>query len=481
MKLGIGVHFSAPHLAVAGLIVCFVSVIGWPVWLKILVGAGVSLLAVVAVGDRLITRWLSLAVGNRRRPRSPILSAAQVGSIAFPGTGVAVRWEGDDLVALVALTPRPFTPTIITDRGVTLHDDVVDTRLVENVLACLGFDAAGDVVSAGWRVARSAPAPVYGMYEQIQGLDPAPAFRRTWVVIRVDPYRVLPVSGWRGQGVAAVANAVAAAATRMAEALAKAGVDARTSSSFDQFDALTGVHDEIVEQRWSTLRHRGAYTTVFSAPGGPDAWWSVRADRTVTRTRVRVGVPARTVVALTTVRPIERDPSGWMRLRGTQFDAWLGNTSIGDEHRSLPVGSAGVLVGRTAVDDYKVYVPFDVVESVLQVADPMLATHVAVRAAAVGAALCLPPGFRAHAASLGAVVGEPAFFEWAGPGVRTWLGNQRGEHAIGFNPRMIVLPRGRIALTPILAREESVLGLRWGADRGPVDRRQKVTEGVFCD
>jgi hypothetical protein len=161
-------------------------------------------------------------------------------------------------------------------------------------------------------------------------------------------------------------------------------------------------------------------------------------------------------------------------LRGTQFDAWLGDTAIADEHRGLPVGSAGMLVGRTVVDDYKVYVPFDAVDSALQVGDPMLATHVAVRAAAVGATLCLPPGFEAHAACLGAVVGEPAYMQWTGSGVCTWLGDQRGEHVIGFSPRMIVLPRGRIALTPILAREESVLGLRWSTDRGRVSRRQPV-------
>ena len=457
----VGVDVGAAHLGVAGLLVVYViAFAGWPVWGKLPLVLVICVLAVVTIDDWLASRWLMLAITNRwRRVRRPVLSATGLGCIACPGEQVAVRWEGEQLVALVGLAPRPFTPTIITAEGATLHDDCVDTQLVHDVMCQLGCEVSVDVVSAGWRVAHSAPAPVWGFYEQIQGSDPAPAFRRTWIVVRVDPYRVLPGSRWRGEGVAAVATTVVAAATRIAEALASSGVDARPQCSFDQFDELTGADEVIAEHGWSALCLRGAYTTVFSAAGGPDAWWSQRADRTVTRTRIRVGEAPRSVVALTTLRPIERDPAGWIRLRGTQLDALGGATPIIDRHRFLPIGSAGMLVGRTAVDDLKVYVSFDAAEAVLQVGDGLLAVHVVMRAAALGAALCLPAGLGSHAASLGAEVGDPGFFRWVGCGVRTWLGGQPAGHVIRFDPHRIVLPRSRIELAPIRAGEETVLGL----------------------
>ena len=61
-----------------------------------------------------------------------------------------------------------------------------------------------DVVSAGWRVFPQCPAAVRGSYEQLQGSDPAPGFRRSWLVLRVDPHAVVAGVRWRGGGVAAV-------------------------------------------------------------------------------------------------------------------------------------------------------------------------------------------------------------------------------------------------------------------------------------
>lgn len=68
---------------------------------------------------------------------------------------MAVRWQGEHLVAVIDLIPRPFTPTVVVD-GKANTDDVVDTRLLEQLLAVHGPDLEADVVSAGFRVGKTA-------------------------------------------------------------------------------------------------------------------------------------------------------------------------------------------------------------------------------------------------------------------------------------------------------------------------------------
>ena len=104
----------------------------------------------------------------------------------MPGDHVAVRWQGDHLVAAIELVPRPFTPTVIV-YGEAFTDDVVDTRLVERLVAAHCPELEADVVSAGYRVGKTAPSSLVALYEQVVGPYPAPANRRTWIVLRADP------------------------------------------------------------------------------------------------------------------------------------------------------------------------------------------------------------------------------------------------------------------------------------------------------
>ncbi|TEA09131.1 ESX-1 secretion system protein EccE1 [Mycobacteroides salmoniphilum] len=461
-------------MAIAAVVVQTVMITNWPLWVKIALSLIVAVLAVVAIDQRLASRWLKLAVRNRRPAQMPTIAGEQVGCIALPGEDVALRWEGDELVALIALHPNPFTPTIVVG-GRTIHDDCVDSALVEKLLARSGPEFSADIVSAGWRVARSAASAVSGQYEQMIGTDPCPAFRRSWILVRVDPV-ALPMSTtfWRGGGLRGAANALVSAATRLAMGLSGAGVDARLAPNFKSYIELTGVG--AVQRSWTTLRQPGSCTTVFSAPGGPDSWWSERADRTVARLRVQTGQAPRSVVALTTSRPIERDPDGWIRLRGTQFEALRGFTPVRDVHHEIPVGSAGILVGQTvpsaaAPTPAPVYVPFDGAEAALDVSDPALLLQFAFRAAAAGAGVCLPRGYEAQAAALNAPVDGYAVVHWPDPVGRTWLaGRTDVKQSVLLSVRRIVLPRGRgaavddeklsFAIQPINGAEDAVLGLR---------------------
>ena len=55
---------------------------------------------------------------HRRAPDAP--SEPAVGATVMPGDHVAVRWQGDYLMSVIELVPRPFTPTVIVD-GRGLH------------------------------------------------------------------------------------------------------------------------------------------------------------------------------------------------------------------------------------------------------------------------------------------------------------------------------------------------------------------------
>lgn len=96
-----------------------------------------------------------------------------------------MRWQGEFLVAVIELIPRPFTPTVIVD-GQAHTDDMLDTGLVEELLSVHCPDLEADIVSAGYRVGNTAAPDVVSLYQQVIRTDPAPANRRTWIVLRAD-------------------------------------------------------------------------------------------------------------------------------------------------------------------------------------------------------------------------------------------------------------------------------------------------------
>ena len=71
----------------------------------------------------------------------------------MPGDPRGGASAGQYLVAVIELIPRPFTPTVIVS-GEADTDDVVDTRLVEQLIAAHCPDLEADVVSAGTASAR---------------------------------------------------------------------------------------------------------------------------------------------------------------------------------------------------------------------------------------------------------------------------------------------------------------------------------------
>src|SRR4029078_10093866 len=116
------------------------------------------LAAVGSVRVRRLTGWVAAVFSLRRRhrnvPEQP--SEPAVGATVLPGDHVAVRSQDVYLVSAIELVPRPFTPTVIVS-GQAYTDDVVDTRLVEQLVTAHCPDLEADVASSGYRVGTTAP------------------------------------------------------------------------------------------------------------------------------------------------------------------------------------------------------------------------------------------------------------------------------------------------------------------------------------
>ena len=420
-------------------------------WLGITLAVIIGLAAVVTVRGRRLTGWVAALFAWRRRHRQPPATPSEpaVGATVIPGDHVALRWQGDHLVSAIELIPRPFTPTVIVN-GEAFTDDVVHTRFVEELLSAYCPDLEADVVSSGYRVGKTAPAALVALYEQVVGPYPAPANRRTWIVLRADPERTRRSALRRDAGLSGPAQYLVASTTRIADHLASHGVDARPARSFDDYDRATEISFE--RETWSMIKGRSTFTAAYVAPGGPDVWWSARADHTLTRVRVAPGeAPTATVLLTTLANP--STPRGFSCLYGGQRAALLGESPVTDRHYELPVGSAGVLVGETA-DRYPVYMPFDDVDVSINLGDARLFTQFVVRSAAAGAVVTLAPQFREFAGYINARVGQVPKVVW--PNATTYLGAHAGVGQVMLRQNYIATPRHKqLPIRLINPREES--------------------------
>ncbi|KJX75908.1 type VII secretion protein EccE [Mycobacterium lepromatosis] len=420
-------------------------------WAGIALVVLVVILTLVQFSGRWLSGWLMALYSFSRRSRKPLDTPSEsvIGATVKPADQVAMRWQNGFLVSVIELIPRPFTPTVIVD-GEAQTDDLLETQLLEHLLSVHCPDLEAVVVSAGYRVGHAASPDVVNLYQQVIGADPAPAYRRTWVMLRADPVRTRKSAQRRDAGAAGLARYLIASTTRIADQLASHGVDAVCGQSFDRVDHATDVG--FVQEKWSMIQGRDAYSVAYTAPAGPDAWWSARADHTITRVRVAPGkIPQATVVLTTRGEP--KTPCGFYRLRGAQQPALLGQSFVAYQHCQLPIGSAGVLVGET-VNRCAVYMPFDDVDVSVSLGDVQTFTQFVVRAAAAGGIVTLGQQFEKFARLIGGHIGPVAKVAW--PNAITYLGPYPGSERVILKQDTIGTPRHRkLPIRQISPPEES--------------------------
>ncbi|MDT5174966.1 MAG: hypothetical protein QOG37_2217, partial [Mycobacterium sp.] len=181
MSFPIRLKFSTGHTLVLAVlappaILLFLHTRHW--WVGVALVAVGAIVAFVTFFGRRITGWVATVFAWLRRHRKPpdVPSEPEVGATVKPGDHVAVRWRRNVLIAVIELKPRPFTPTVVVD-GQAHTDDVLDTRLLQELLSVHCPDLEADVVSAGFRVGSTAAPDVVNLYQQVIGADPAPANR----------------------------------------------------------------------------------------------------------------------------------------------------------------------------------------------------------------------------------------------------------------------------------------------------------------
>lgn len=448
-----GFRATMAHTVIVAAVTPAVLVMYWNTqyrWWCVAGVAVVALLAVVTFRGRRLLGWIGAMCAwlmrHRTAPSAP--SQPAVGATVMPADHVAVRWEGRFLVALIELVPRPFTPTVIVD-GRVHTDDVVDTALVEQLLSIHCPDMSADVVSAGRRVGDTAPSDLVDLYTTIVGTDPAPAHRRTWVVVRADPSLTERSARRRDSGVAGLARYLVASTTRLADQLAGHGVDARCARSFDDYDHATEI--SFVREKWSRIRGESTFTAAYTAAGGPDVWWAAQADHTITRVRVTPGRAPSSTVVLTTATKV-KSPKGFSRISGGQRAAVRGDVRSADRHCHVPIGSAGVLVGQTT-GKCPVYMSFDDVDTSITLGDALSFMQFASRAAAAGGVVTLEPQFRDFADMIGARTGVESKVIW--PQATTYLGPHPGLDRVMLRSNVIGTPRHRkLPIQPVTAPDE---------------------------
>ncbi|AWV47051.1 hypothetical protein JK2ML_0042 [Mycobacterium leprae Kyoto-2] len=407
-------------------------------WAGIALVVLVVILTLVEFSGRWLSGWLMALYSFFRRSSKPLDTPSEpvIGATVKPADQVIMRWQDGFLVSVVELIPRPFTPTVIVD-GEAQTDDLLETQLLEHLLSVHCPDLEAVVVSAGYRVGHVASLDVVNLYQQVIGADPAPAHRRTWIMLRADPVRTRKSAQRRDAGVAGLARYLIASTTRIADQLASHGVDAVCGHSFESVDHATDVG--FMQEKWSMMRGQNAYSVAYTAPAGPDAWWSARADHTITRVRVAPGkTPQATVVLTTLGKP--KTPCGFYRLHGAQQPALLGRSFVAYQHCQMPIGSAGVLVGET-VNRCSVYMPFDDVDVSVSLGDVQTFTQFVVRAAAAGGIVTLGQQFEKFARMIGGQIGSVAKVAW--PNATTYLDPYPGSERVILKHDIIGTPRHR--------------------------------------
>lgn len=364
-----------------------------------------SLVAVAAVAllmlSVVLVTWRgaplsTLLWGRIRRRRVDVTAKAESSDhrLRWTTTSAAIRADGYDLVAVVAVDGPSHAPSVLDHHQVksaaTLPVNVVADALRQFDVKLSGID----IVSAGHRRAPASHHHHSDTYTTIVGDHSAVGQRRTWCVLRLNTFDNAAAVASRDS----VAATLSACAQRLVTELIAHRCPARVVSGAELDDAdaalLTGI-DSQVQSGWGGLSTPVGTLASYSLTPAEissatlDRLWSPDTDATATTVQlrrasmgeVRIGAMVRYVTA----GPQHRAPLTGLNPLSGRHDLGLlsglihpavppvlapQRPLVDDEDLRAPIGATGIIVG-TLPSGHPLLVP-------LQSADPASTSTVTV-------------------------------------------------------------------------------------------------------
>jgi type VII secretion protein EccE len=366
-------------------------------WSLVAVAAGVLLMLGVVLVTWRGAPLSTLLWGRIARRRVDVTTNAESSEhrLRWTTTSSAIRADGYDLVAVVAVDGASHSPSVL-DHHQVKSAATLPVRVVADALRQFDVKLSGiDIVSAGHRRARASHHHHSDTYTAVVGDHSAVGRRRTWCVLRLNTFDNAAAVASRDS----VAATLSACAQRLATELIAHRCPARVvgSAELDDADAalLTGIDSAEVHSGWSGLSAPMGTLAVYSLTPAEistatlDRLWSPDTDATATTVQlrrasmgeVRIGAMVRYVTA----GPQLRAPLTGLNPLSGRHDLGLlsglilpavppvlapQRPLVDDEDLRAPIGASGIIVG-TLPSGHPLLVP-------LQSADPAGASTVTV-------------------------------------------------------------------------------------------------------
>ncbi|MDT5303900.1 MAG: hypothetical protein QOG79_7324 [Mycobacterium sp.] len=349
---------------------------------------------------------------GRRRVNATAKATSIDHRLRWTTTSAAIRADGYDLVAVVAVDGPSHSPSVLDHHQVksaaTLPVNVVADALRQFDVKLSGID----IVSAGRRRAPASHHHHSDTYTSVVGDHSAVGERRTWCVLRLNTFDNAAAVASRDS----VAATLAACAQRLATELVAHRCPARVvdSAELDDADAalLTGI-DSDVQSGWAGLSTPNgtlasySLTPVEISSATLDRLWSPDTDATATTLQLRRApqgeVRIGALVRYATAGPQLRRPLTGLNPLSGRHDLGLlaglidpgvppvlspQRPLVDDEDLRAPIGATGIIVG-TLPSGHPLLVPLQSADpagtsTVTVAGDLALLVQIAQRSAATG-------------------------------------------------------------------------------------------------
>lgn len=348
----------------------------WVLWTAVGIAAvGVVFLLLTWRGAPVST-LLGRTLGRRRPGHDPVGAMldtpdAVESRLRWTDAVTAVRADGDELVAVVAVDGPAHTPSVLDNHRVE-SAAALPVSVVAEALRQFDVTLSGiDILSVGRRRAPGTHHPYAQTYSAVVADHGAMGQRRTVCVLRMNQLSNVGAVVCRDS----VAATLTACAHRLAAELTARHLAARVVGGEELTDidaALSAGLSASAQPRWGGLRHNNGWVSTYWVTPGDittatlDRVWAPDTDHTATAVQLRPGpgdsVEIGMLVRYATAGPQKQPPVNGLNPLSARHDlgvraglAVAATPALRARHRTLeaaeelkaPIGPSGIIVGAT--------------------------------------------------------------------------------------------------------------------------------------